>query len=229
MAKEWVQIMKCSNCGVALPLNSAFCPNCGINLKGRITSPKNSTWIIAMIVVFLAAGACIAGFIWIDRLTADHPEATPAMTAGMNTTDEAGVVNASENSTVIFDMNIIGLWSTEGPSGELVDPVTGYANGSIYNGEWYLFRTDGTYRYVIISSGTIVSGGVVCEGKFSVNNGEILLTDVRESWYPNPAATGQKEPYENKRIDDLVIQYRYEADTNTLIVNDSDYFTKVEK
>lgn len=227
--------MYCSKCGKELPADSAFCSKCGNNLKAGtvplcpVPSVTRRNRIVALVVVFFAVVLFIAGFILIDRLTSNHPEADPSGTAAAMTTDETGNEDSSEHINNIADKNIIGLWSTEGPSGALVDPVTGYATGSIYNGEWYLFKSDGTYRYVIISSGQIVNGGVVCEGKFTVNNGEILLTHVKESWYPNPAATGQKDSYENKRIDDITIPYQYGDDKNTLIIDDLDYFTRVEE
>jgi hypothetical protein len=132
-------------------------------------------------------------------------------------------------SRAAIDENVIGLWSTEGPSGDLVDPYSGNVTGSIYNGEWYLFRRDGTYRYVIISSGQILNGGVVCEGKFTTKNGILLLTNIKESWCPNPEASWQKEAYENKRVADLAVVYELGDDGKTLIINTTDYFSKVEE
>ena len=135
----------------------------------------------------------------------------------------------TENSgEVIADANIIGLWSSEGPSGEMVDPDTGYATGSIYNGSWYLFKEDGTFRHVIVGSGQIISGGVVSEGQFSVGNGKIALTGVRESWYPDPAVKGQTKAYEDKSVGDSVLDYRYDEQDDTLVINDLDFFYRVK-
>lgn len=129
---------------------------------------------------------------------------------------------SSENpANAILDEDLIGLWSSQGPSGEMVDPATGYSTGSIYNGEWYLFRKDGTFRYVIASSGQIVSGVVVQEGKFTSSKGEILLTDVKESCYPDPSRKGQGEAYKNKSVEDIALQYRYEDNGDTLVIDNS--------
>lgn len=97
---------------------------------------------------------------------------------------------AAKNAFVITDENLIGLWSTEGPSGELMDPDTGYATGNIYNGTWYLFRDNGTYRFVNVSSGNVISGIVECKGNYSASDGKIDLTHVKANWYPDPAKPG---------------------------------------
>lgn len=237
--------MYCSNCGKELPSSSAFCSKCGTNQTSSPTpsyppppvaqsapiyaaKQSNKTWTLALFIVLSAAVLCIGGFILFDRLTSNHSDGIPSDTvtaAAVNTGSGA----ASETMNAISDKSIIGMWSTEGPSGELVDPATGLTSGSIFNGEWYIFRDDGTFRYVIVSSGQVLSGGVVWEGIFSVCNGEIRLTNIKESWYPNPAATGQKKSYENKKTDDVTLQYQYGDDKNMLIIDDSDYFTRVEE
>jgi hypothetical protein len=124
---------------------------------------------------------------------------------------------------------LVGTWSQGGASGTLVDPATGYATGSVYNGEWYVFRADGTFRYVIVSSGLILSGGIVHEGKYTVSGGNILLTDIRESWHPNPAATGQKATYTNLAVADETIGYTLSADGDSLtlqVLGGSDTFAR---
>jgi hypothetical protein len=188
---------------------------------------KRNIWIVPLGIVFIVSVVFVSGFILIDRLTSRQQNAEPAEPPGIQAPAEPDNSASSENTHVISDKNLIGLWSTEGPSGEMVDPATGYGTGSIYNGEWYLFRKDGTFRYVIVGSGQILSGSVVWEGKFSIRDDEIRLTNIKECWYPDPAATGQKDAYEDKRIKDTTIQYRYGDDENTLIVNDADNFTRV--
>ena len=125
---------------------------------------------------------------------------------------------------------LVGTWSQYGPSGTIVDPATGYATGSVYNGEWYVFRADGTFRYVIVSSGVVLSGGVVQEGKYTVSGGNILMTDILSSWYPNPAATGQKASYTNQPVADATIAYALSADGNSLtlqVLGGSDTYSRV--
>lgn len=124
----------------------------------------------------------------------------------------------------VADKDLIGLWSSSGTSGTLVDPATGTATGSYYSGEWYLFREDGTFRYVIISSGQIISGGVVQEGKYTVRNGELLLTDIRESWYPDLSLSGQTPSYKDKKAADETRTYEYADGGTTLILDGLDYF-----
>lgn len=126
------------------------------------------------------------------------------------------------------DAGLIALWSSQGPTGVLVDPVTGYATGSISNGEWYLFRKDGTFRYVIISSGQILSGGVVWDGKFVSGDGKIILTDIKESWYPDPSRKGQKAAYKNLSVKDTTLQYQYKDKGDTLLIGTLDYYHKVK-
>ncbi len=232
------RLMFCSNCGKELPESSAFCSKCGMNLKAGTVPPQPASaakaWVIALAIVLAASFTCIAVVILFDRLTTDNHDGKPSNTSNADVAaDDTGsedTLQPSNDMDLVADKAVVGLWSTEGPSGTLVDPVTGYASGSIYNGEWYLFRNDGTYRYVIISSGIVLDGGVVCEGRYTINNksGELLLTDIKESWYPNPASAGQKEAYKNKSTDDITVQYQYGDDENTLIINNSDVFTKVE-
>lgn len=97
--------------------------------------------------------------------------------------------------------DVVGTWSSEGPYGTLVDPATGGVTGSTYNGEWYVLRADGTYRYIIMSSGIALSGGVVREGKYRLEGGDLLLCDSKESWYPDLSRSGQTPEYHDKAAD----------------------------
>ncbi|NTV91283.1 MAG: S-layer homology domain-containing protein [Clostridiales bacterium] len=146
--------------------------------------------------------------------------ATPTPAVSATPASDAGIPNEASAS------GIIGLWSYGGTNGTLVDPSTGYATGSIYNGEWYLFRSDGTFRYVLVSSGQIVSGGVVQEGEFTVDGGVIILTGIKESWYPNPAATGQKASYKGLIVEDRAVAFLLENNGSTLVIDGIDTFTK---
>lgn len=131
------------------------------------------------------------------------------------------------------DGSLVGTWSSEGPSGNMVDPSTGMTEGSYYNGTWYLFREDGTFRMVMIGSGSIISGAVVQEGKYTADNGELKLTDVKESWYPDPAASGQTPAYKNKSTDGGVYSYELEDNGGKLKLIDqfsgSELYYRVEE
>ena len=246
--------MKCVNCGDELISGSLFCANCGAriaapaDLSDNRQAPKNKGPVIALItllVVIIAGGAVYSMASLLKRINADESTTSGISkkitedTEDTEDTEETGETGEgtetgestqkTENSgEVIADANIIGLWSSEGPSGEMVDPDTGYATGSIYNGSWYLFKEDGTFRHVIVGSGQIISGGVVSEGQFSVGNGKIALTGVRESWYPDPAVKGQTKAYEDKSVGDSVLDYRYDEQDDTLVINDLDFFYRVK-
>lgn len=126
-------------------------------------------------------------------------------------------------STVTVDGDIVGAWSSEGPYGTLYDPATGGAAGSVYNGEWYIFRNDGTYRYVIMSSGTVISGGVVREGKYNIDGGEISLYDNEESWYPDASRSDQTPAYKNKPADDERQSYEVQ-DADTIFIDGHTFY-----
>ena len=111
-----------------------------------------------------------------------------------------------------MDKRLIGQWSSIGPTGNLMDPSTGAITGSYYNGTWYLFRGDGTFRYVIIGSGSIISGTAVTEGKFTTSGTTISFADCKESWYPAAGRTGQRERYEGKPTTFEPLLYRFESE-----------------
>ena len=202
----------CPQCRSPLPPDVKFCHICGTKIPDKSTvnmdfddqpvplsrmKKKHRIWIGVLAVLLIVVIAAL-------------------------TTFKKGI-----NPFVITDKNLIGLWSTEGPSGELVDPDTGYATGSVYNGTWYLFRSDGTYRFVNIGSGNVISGIVECNGNYSVSDGKIYLTHVKESWYPNPARPEQKAAYKGKKVDDQTLIYRYIDGVDTLNVDEHNYFHRV--
>jgi hypothetical protein len=92
-----------------------------------------------------------------------------------------------------IDKDLVGLWAWEWGS----------------DGEWYLFRDDGTFRYVITGSGPIISGGLVVEGQYNAQGGILQFADCKESWYPDPTASGQKPAYVNKPVDFGPLQYSF--------------------
>lgn len=122
---------------------------------------------------------------------------------------------------------LVGQWSKDGASGTIVDPATGFATGSVYNGEWYVFREDGTFRYVLVSSGQIVSGGIVWEGRYAVADGAIHLTDTLEAWYPNVAVSGQAAPYTNMKLANQTLAYELTDNGTRLDLGGTEIFYKV--
>ncbi len=151
-------------------------------------------------------------------------------TSGPASSPAASASPATSSANPTGVSALVGTWNKDGASGSLVDPATGYATGSIYNGEWYVFRADGTFRYVIVSSGQVISGGIVWEGTYSVSGGTIRLTGIREAWHPNPAATGQKAAYSNLAMPDTSFTYTMSADGGILSLRGSlfsDNYTRV--
>lgn len=140
-------------------------------------------------------------------------------TTGTSGTSDTGTSGTS-------DTGIVGLWSQDGASGSLVDPSTGAVTGSVTNGEWWLFRADGTFRYVIVSTGQIISGGVVQEGSYSVSGGRLTLSGVKESWYPTAGVSGQTPQYVNKAIDDWSVTWSISADGGSLTIDGTDTFAR---
>lgn len=127
-------------------------------------------------------------------------------------TDRTVEIASVQPTVSLVDGDIVGTWSSEGPYGTLYDPATGGVAGSVYNGEWYAFRSDGTYRYVILSSGIALSGGVVREGKYSVEDGEIRFYDNEESWYPDASRSGQTPAYKNKPAEEERLSYEAQGE-----------------
>lgn len=160
---------------------------------------------------------------------------TAASGTGAAATDGTGTTSGSTQTTsgstvtaaLVADSALVGLWSKDGASGTIVDPATGFATGSVYNGEWYLFRDDGTFRYVIVSSSQILSGGVVWEGKYSVADGAVRLTDTLEAWHPNVAVPGQAAAYSNMKLANQTIPYQIEDNGTRLDMGGTEIFYKV--
>ncbi len=244
----------CPQCQSPLRPGSRFCQICGTSLTDKSpansgadvqpvcrpeTKKKRKIWIVALaflLVIVVTAFVTVQLAAWPDKDNQDNVTSQRASTSAPGSSTHGSSIpdhtrdKTTEKETpafVVVDENLIGLWSTEGPSGQLVDPDTGYATGSSYNGSWYLFRRDGTYHYVIIGSGNIISGGVVCEGKYAVGNGKIYLTDVKESWYPDPAVSGQEAAYRDKPGDDHTIYYQFIDGVDTLKIGELDYYYRV--
>ena len=73
---------------------------------------------------------------------------------------------------------------------------------------------------VLVGSGFIISGTAINEGKITAVSGELKLTDVKESWYPNPTKKGQKEAFKDKSISSSVYSYEFEENGNKLRIHD---------
>lgn len=163
------------------------------------------TLLALLVLGVLVSGCCCCGN-YVPGTISIPPTATPGADDLLSAGDD-----------------IVGSWSSEGPYGTLYDPATGAATGSTYNGEWYVFRSDGTYRYVIMSSGIAISGGVVRDGKYRLDGSDILLYDNAESWYPDLSRSDQKPSYKNKPADDESHSY-YAQDPDTISIDGTSFY-----
>ncbi len=161
--------------------------------------------LLVLLVIGVAAGGCCCCSNYVPGGISIPPSPSP----GWNDDSQAG--------------SVVGTWSSEGPYGTIVDPATGGVAGSTYNGEWYMFRADGTYRYVIMTSGIALSGGVVRDGKYRFEGGDIVLYDSEESWYPDPARSDQTPGYRNRAAGDEY--YPFESqDQDTLSIDGHTFY-----
>jgi len=247
-----VPVGLCPQCRSPFLPHARFCRICGKSLTATDTvnvitnskpvpRPKTKKllyiWIgiltvLVVVVITVFITAMLAG-----QLGNGDQDSKTSIEERRITTDEESsddeesseMTNTSKETAAfaITDKNLIGLWSTEASSGGMVDPDSGYSTGNIYDGTWYLFSSDGTYRYMMVGSGNIISGIVVLEGNYSVSNGKIYLTDVKASWYPDPAQSGQEEAYKDKDYDDQTLYYQFIGGMDTLKINDNEKFHRI--
>ena len=104
--------------------------------------------------------------------------------------------------------SIVGQWATSSSFGDVVSPTGAYVR-SAYSGEAYRFRKDGTYFYVIVGSGTLISGTAVVQGTYKVEGQRLILTEKTEDWTPNPNMAHQRPAYRNKPMGDKVLEYAF--------------------
>jgi len=73
-----------------------------------------------------------------------------------------------------------------------------------------------------LGSGAIISGAVVLDGKYAAAGGVLKLTDVKESWYPDPTKSGQTKAYKNKSVDGGAYSYEFEEIESKLRLRDQE-------
>ena len=114
-----------------------------------------------------------------------------------------------------IDDRLVGGWGTLGPMGDMVDSSGNYA-GDVYSGEAYHFYRNGTFFYVIVGSGTIISGLVEQSGNYRVSGDQLYLYNVKENFYP--FAGDQHKPERNAAEKDKTYTYSFENDGNKLVL-----------
>ena len=93
---------------------------------------------------------------------------------------------------------LIGTWSTVNFFGQLVNPVTGAVTQSLHSGRWFTFNPDGTYEYMRVASGQLISGVVVAQGTYEVNGNRLILLRTTESWYPSQGDPSRRPMYKDR-------------------------------
>jgi len=127
------------------------------------------------------------------------------------------------NSGGAKGQSIAGQWATSSNFGDVVSATGAYVR-SAYSGEAYRFNKDGTYWYIIVGSGTLISGAAVVKGTYEVKGDRLLLTEKTEDWTPNPNMAHQRPAYKNKPMGDKVLEYAFNfAGADTLKLRDLRY------
>jgi hypothetical protein len=88
---------------------------------------------------------------------------------------------------------IVGKWSTLSWYGNYVDPGSGAFQGDASSGEWWEFRADGTWEFIMIANGSFISGGIIHSGTWRLEGSQLVLTVKREVWRP---FKGSRPPYD---------------------------------
>lgn len=86
---------------------------------------------------------------------------------------------------------LVGMWSSSGNFGDMFDPASGLWVGEAYQGKWYEFRADGTFRMVEVASNPLASGAIIQVGKYRIEGTDLLLYDSSHSWYPDTSPDNQ--------------------------------------
>ncbi len=124
-------------------------------------------------------------------------------------------------------LGIIGSWSSleSSPTGTLVDPITGGVEGSYSSGEWYIFRSDGTCRYVIASYGFALSGVAEVFSTYEVIGDQIFFTNQIENSYPSdgrPTVKGTSIPNNS-------VKFKYNSEADTLRIDGVTTFYRIKE
>ncbi len=109
----------------------------------------------------------------------------------------------------------------------LVDRATGLPAGSTYSGEWYLFRSDGTFSFLMMGSGNFISGSITQAGKYNYKNGTIELHNIVENWFPALNDPSRRPAYSGKNIGNVYLQYIQNENGEIVIVDN--YGSKLRK
>ena len=153
----------------------------------RSTGGLVLSWLFAVPVLLLSFFMSEAWLPIVRSASASTPSAqTPQALPALPMRSQA----VSANDSPKYSGPLIGAWASHGVTVE----------------ESYLFREDGSFRNVLVASGQILQGNVVCEGAYTIK-GNVLTLRVKQ-------AGGQGTPACN-----AVEEFRfYFEDRNTLVL-----------
>lgn len=117
--------------------------------------------------------------------------------------------NPSNNSTVF------GVWSSSNAS--VADPGIAFLSGNgPPDGQWYMVREDGYFKYTKIYTEDSARGGIFRMGRASVEGDRIYLSEINESYYPGP--NSRLSSYNSKAIPDESLTFVM-PDNDALVIN----------
>jgi hypothetical protein len=109
---------------------------------------------------------------------------------------------------------LIGKWSTAHYFGRLVNPGTGAPVQSLHSGQWFDFNADGTYSYLHIASGQLISGAIVEQGTYELYGERLLLHAKKTSFYPSPGdPSGRKMSKDRAISEETILNVKFEGAT----------------
>ncbi len=138
--------------------------------------------------------------------------------------------NSNNNNATNGDaVNLIGGWSNlaYSPTGSMVDPATGFIQGSYSSGEWYYFNSDRSFRHVLIGKGSIISGMSEIYGNYQVQGNQILFTNQVESFTPYPNDTIHPPEYDQP-ADDETVTFVYRSEYDTITIDGWNTFDRIQ-
>lgn len=118
---------------------------------------------------------------------------------------------------------LTGFWAQGISSYDMVDRVTGFPVKAGWDGQWYMFRNDGTFRYVIGGCGPIICGIIVQEGRYSATADTLTLSGILETFTPSPDDPGRRTGYKNKPMNDVVLTYTLTEEGNLKLTDDGGF------
>ncbi|MEN6374558.1 MAG: hypothetical protein ABFD75_07245 [Smithella sp.] len=126
------------------------------------------------------------------------------------------ITNKAEPAKETQKVAFLGNWVNFHYYGNQYDQSGNLVSDS-YIAKCFEFRNDGTCQFMAIYKGTVLPGGIlVQDAKYKVQENQIYIYEVTESWDPAPNNT--KPAYKNRQVDALTLTFSYNSGTDTLTV-----------